>query len=60
MKIKCYSGVECESCHSKGMLQVFLDREAKPKYARIRHSQKIDNKTVYLPSAISSLNKSKY
>ena len=47
MKIKCYSRIECESCHTKGMLQVFLYRESKPKYGRIRYSQKIDNKTVF-------------
>ena len=47
MKIKCYSGVECESCHSKGMLQVFLDRESRPKYGRIRHSQKVEGKTQF-------------
>jgi hypothetical protein len=56
MKIKCYSGIECEVCHIKGMLQVFLNKEDKPKYGRIRHSQKTgDKKTLfsYHPQSIA-------
>jgi hypothetical protein len=48
MKIKCYSGIECEVWHIKEMLQVFLNKEDKPKYGRIRHSQKTeDKKTIF-------------
>lgn len=46
-KIKCYSNIECETCHTKGMLQAFLNRENQPKYGRIRHSQRIAGKAVF-------------
>jgi hypothetical protein len=58
MKIKCYGKIECEVCHVKGILQVFLDKECKAKYGRIRHREKIDNKTqfTYHPQSLSYIN----
>ena len=47
VKTKCNSRINCESCHTKGMLQLFLDKESKPKYGRIRPSQKIDSKIQF-------------
>ena len=44
-KIKCYSGIECEVCHIKGMLQIFFNREGNIKYARIRHYSHIDKQS---------------
>ena len=36
-RIKCFSNVECQVCHIKGMLQVFYDSKGNPRYCRIRH-----------------------
>ena len=42
-KIKCFRNVECQVCHTKGMLQIFFNSYGKVKYARIRHYEGIVN-----------------
>ena len=42
-KIKCFSNVECQICHTKGMLQIFFNSSGKIKYARIRHYEGLIN-----------------
>ena len=42
-RIKCFSNVECQICHTKGMLQIFFNSYGKIKYARIRHYEGIVN-----------------